>query len=706
MEIKEKIIEYISKDDYKKESIDELSLSLSIPTEDFKNFVKAINELEDEGIIYITNKGYIHNASKVNIYVGTIKSLKKYYGLCELKDGSVVTIYNEDLKNAYVNDIVRIHLNKNDTAEVMDVISHSLWQLVATYKNHDFIVDEKNFPFEIKVKKEKEKFHLVEGNIVLLKVKKYEGMLLLCEIKEILGHVSDPGIDILSLIIKSNVKYKFDNELLSFTNKIVDLKTKDISNELKNRKDYSNDLIVTIDGLDAKDLDDAISLKINENGNYVLGVHIADVSNYVTKNSLLDKEAFTRGTSIYLADRVIPMLPHILCNGLCSLNPNEIRLTMSCEMEIDGEGNVINYEINPSYIISKYRLDYDDVNALFENIPTRLTYNKELKEMLFLMLRLSKILSKKMVENGYIELNIEEAKIIIDENTNKVIDIKKRESKDAEKLIENFMILANETVASHIYYMQLPFIYRVHPQISNEKLSFMIEKLKELNVNINSKANSISVKKIQEILNKLKGTDYEFVANNIILRSMSKAYYSTNNIGHFGLGSKCYTHFTSPIRRYPDLIVHRFLKKYLVENDFSDEMEYLIQCADNSSITERNAISLERDVEDMKKAEYMSNFIGCIYDGIVTSVMDFGIFVQLDNTCEGLMRYDTMEGAYYYNLSYFAKQFRIGQKILVKVLSTNTKNGEINFAYVKKNNYNKNSNKKKGKNNEKTYKHK
>ena len=322
------------------------------------------------------------------------------------------------------------------------------------------------------------------------------------------------------------------------------------------------------------------------------------------------------------------------------------------------------------------------------------------------MLRLSRILSKKMNDNGYIELNIEEAKIIIDEKTNKVIDIKKRESKDAEKLIENFMILANETVASHIYYMQLPFIYRVHPQISNEKLAFMVEKLKELNVNINSKANSISVKKIQETLNKLKGTDYEFVANNIILRSMSKAYYSINNIGHFGLGSKCYTHFTSPIRRYPDLIVHRFLKKYLVDNDFSDETEYLIQCADNSSITERNAISLERDVEDMKKAEYMSNFIGCIYEGIVTSVMDFGIFVQLANTCEGLMRYDTMDGAYCYNLSYFSKQFRIGQKILVKVLSTNVKNGEINFAYVKKNNYNKNSNKKKGKNNEKAYKHK
>ena len=700
--MKDKIINFISSDTYTKKTVEELSSSLNVQALEFKDFVKAINELESEGTIYITSRGYIHNAEKIGVYLGKIKTVKRYSAICELKDGSSVTIYNEHLENAYLNDIVRVHLNNNGTAEVMDVINHALWEVVAIFKHHEFIVDERNFPYTLKVKKGKTNFHLVEGHVVLLKVIKYEGLVLHCEVKKVLGHRNDPGMDILTSIIKSGVKYEFDDKLLTETDKIIKSKEDNLDYELTKRKDLTDKLIVTIDGLDAKDLDDAISIEIADSGNYKLGVHIADVSHFVTYKSIIDKEAFTRGTSIYLADRVIPMLPHSLSNGICSLNESEIRLTMSCFMEIDNEGNVVDYEITPSYIKSSARLDYDDVNKLFNNQETRLTYSKEIKQMLFMAKRLSSIISRKMINDGYINLNVTEAKLIIDSKTNKVLDIVNRVQGEAEKLIENFMVLANNTVASHIFYMQLPFIYRVHAAPSKEKLSFMAENLKAMNVNINSKQNYLSAKQIQDVLDKVKDTPFEFVANNIVLRSMSKAYYSVTNIGHFGLGSECYTHFTSPIRRYPDLIVHRFLKKYLVNQDYEDEMEFLIQAADNSSITERKAVSLEREVEDIKKAEYMSNYIGCIYDGIVTGVLDFGVFVQLSNTCEGLMRFETIPGAYGYNESYFKNQFRVGQQVTVKVSSTNISNGEINFAYVSKKGYNN----KGGKNHEKTYKHK
>ena len=701
--MKDKIISYISSSSYRKETIDELSMSLSVDALEFKDLIKAINLLEEEGVIYITNRGYIHNAAKINVFIGKIKTVKKYSAICELKDGTSVTIYNEHLKNAYINDIVRVHLNHDSTAEVMDIISHSMWELVATFKNHEFVVEERNFPYDLLVKKGKNKIRLVDGHIVLLKVVKYEGMTLICEVNKVLGHRNDPGMDILKCIIKSGVKYEFDETLLNYCDNLVNEGLKSLDKELQGRKDFSDDLIVTIDGLDAKDLDDAISVEISDNGNYLLGVHIADVSHFVTYKSIVDKEAFTRGTSIYLADRVIPMLPHSLSNGICSLNANEIRLTMSCFMEIDNEGNVVDYEITPSYIRSSARLDYDDVNKLFNNEETRLTYSKDIKQMLFMAKRLSSIISSKMVNDGYIDLNVTEAKLIIDSKTNKVIDIVNRVQGEAEKMIENFMVSANNTVASHIFYMQLPFVYRVHAAPSKEKLSFMAENLKAMNVNINTKQNYLSAKQIQEVLNKVKDTPYEFVANNIILRSMSKAYYSVNNIGHFGLGSECYTHFTSPIRRYPDLIVHRFLKKYLCEGNYKDETEFLLQSADNSSVTERKAISLEREVEDIKKAEYMSNYIGCVYEGVISGVLDFGVFVKLDNTCEGLLRFETIPNAYEYNFSYFAKQFKVGQKIAVKVSSTNINNGEINFAYVGKTNYNNN---KGGKKNVKTYKHK
>lgn len=688
MDLKEQFYRIIQDPNYQKMTVDEIEKKLNLTPIEFKELIKIINEFSDSGVIYITNKGYIHDAKRLNIYQGKIIALKKYFAICELNSGEKIHIENDKLKNAYLNDLVRVHLLKEDEGEIMDILKRNMWEFPARYKNHQFFCEEPYFPYEISVKKDAS-FQLVDGHIVLLHIDQYENFTLRCHVKKILGHLNDPGMDILEEIINANVPYEFDEKLLDYTNSMLKEKESQVIEECKNRLDLTNELIVTIDGLDAKDLDDAISLKILENGHYQLGVHIADVSFFVPQKSILDKEAFRRGTSIYLADRVIPMLPHALSNGICSLNENQIRLCMSCIMEVDYEGEVVDYQITPSYIRSSARLNYDDVNRLFANQKTTFVYPPAMKQMLFEMQKLSSILSMKMLNRGYLELAIEEAKLIMDEQKNKVIRIEKRVQGKAEKLIENFMILANETVASHVFYMQLPFIYRIHAEPSQEKKEGLIASLEELKILNWNKKQKITTKSLQKILASVKNTQQEDIVSNLILRSLSKACYSVTNVGHFGLGSDCYTHFTSPIRRYPDLMVHRLLKDYGVYQQFDQDMNFLLLVAENSSLTERRAVDLERNVEDMKKAEYMSAFVGCIYEGIITGILDFGVFVALENTCEGLMRFETIPEYYQYENSFFAKQFKIGQKVVVKVLSCQIKKGEINFAYVKKKTYNK-----------------
>lgn len=663
-------------------TINDLGKILNVDSSEFKQLIITINKLEDEGIVYISKNNHLFLADKLNIFIGKIKSIKKYYAICLIKkefEEREIEIEKENLNNAYINDTVRVQLKSNNTGVVLNVLKHDLWHLVVEYQNKKFVYDDKFFPYKLQILNNK-KFHLVNGHIILLKVKKYNKSNLECEIEKILGHHNDPGIDILEMIYKSGVPNEFSEQFINKTNDYLNNKKIDY----QGRKDLTNLLICSIDGVDAKDLDDAVSLSILPNGNYYLGVHIADVSYFVEEKSFLDKEAFKRGTSIYLADRVIPMLPHAISNGVCSLNPHEIKLTMSCFMEFDGDGKLINYDICPSYINSSHRLNYDDVNKLFHHEETTYTYPDDLKSMLFNMLKLSKILRKKMIDSGYLSLDISEAKLVMDYSSHRILKIEKRIQDDAEELIENFMIAANETVASFVYYQQLPFIYRVHPAPSLEKLQALSTSLKELNINLNIKPKTFSSKVLQTILDQNK--DNNLVISQLILRSMSKAKYSVENVGHFGIGSFTYTHFTSPIRRYPDLIVHRYLKKYLLEHNYDTDLEFLIMAAENSSICERRAMFLERDVEDVKKAEYMQNFIGCIYEGYVTGVMDFGIFVELDNTCEGLMRFETIDNYYQYDFNYLKNKFHIGSKLLVRVISVNIKNGEINFGFEKKNN--------------------
>ncbi len=675
MEIKDELIKLINNNKFHKMTIDEIFSALKLEPLEFATLVKEINKLEQEGIIYIKKDNEIYNSSSLNIFNGKVKSIDQYQLTILLDDGRKAYVQKNRSKYAYINDDVKVHLYYNKDGEILKILQRNTWKLLAFYKNGKIILDDQNFPFRVRLI---ENANLKNNDLVVLDIVKYDKSYVNCKVNKILGKTTDPGMDILKEIIKSNVHYEFDEEVISYCVNRVKEYENNLKKEFKNRLNLTNLLTITIDGKDAKDLDDAISLKVLENGNYYLGVHIADVSYFVNENSIIDKEAFSRGTSIYLADRVIPMLPQILSNDACSLNANETKLTMSCLMEINYQGEVVDFKIAPSFIRSNARLNYDEVNALFENKDNSI--DLEIKNMLYKMRILSSILSKKMYKRGYLQLDVDEAKLILDENK-KVIDIVKREQNEAEKLIENFMILANETVATYVNKLNLPFVYRIHDKPPFEKLSTLKESFEELSIKINAEPNQFY---LQKILEKYHNTELEEVISSIILHYMSKAIYSTNNIGHYGLGSKCYCHFTSPIRRYPDLIVHRLLKKYL-QNEINVDMNKLVMIADNSSVLERKAQVLERDVEDIKKAEYMQNFIGKIFHGVVTGVKEFGVFVALDNTCEGLIIPSTI-----YEYNDYDLNFNIGMKVNVKVISCNVEKGEINFAYMGKKDYNKN----------------
>ena len=450
-------------------------------------------------------------------------------------------------------------------------------------------------------------------------------------------------------------------------------------------------MIFTIDGDDTKDIDDAVSVE-KEGKYYRLGVHIADVSNYVKVGSSLYEDAYTRGTSSYLADTVIPMIPHQLSNGICSLNPNVVRLTITCDMLIDEKGKVKSYDIYPSFIKSRKQMTYKNVNKILEENIVPEGY-EEFAESLKTMQELAKILRNEKNARGYIDFGLDEAKIVQDEN-GKAIDVIKRVSGPGEKLIEDFMIVANETVATHISNMDLPFIYRVHDLPNSDKIEDFSNLLHQLGYKLQTNMKKITPLTMQKILNELRDKEEFAILSDMLLRSMKKAIYSTNNIGHFGLASKNYTHFTSPIRRFPDLTVHRLLRTYLFEKRIDLETinfnaKYLIDVADHSSETEVNAIEAEREVLDMKMAEYMESHINEEYTGIISGVTNFGIFVELDNLVEGLVHISTLKGFYTYVpelLSLIRNdkkiKYRIGDKVKVKVVAASKEAKTIDFELV------------------------
>ena len=696
--MKEKILE-ILKEETKGQNINEINNKLYLRgMEEITELEDNLKELVTEGILHMSkNREYMLMSNTKSLKVGKLRINKNGNGFveCEPED---IFVHSNDLNGAINGDFVEVEIKTrlNDPEPegyIRNILKRDLknvvGEMVKDKKTLAFKPDDEKLNIAVKLTKESMK-GCVEGHKVIISIIKEIGnRTFLGKVEKIIGHKNDPGVDILTIAAKHSIETEFSEEVKRELKNIPD---EVCENDLIGRTDLTKEMIFTIDGDDTKDIDDAISVK-RDGKNYVLGVHIADVSNYVKVGSALYDSAFSRGTSSYLADTVIPMIPHQLSNGICSLNPEVIRLTISCVMTIDGNGKVISYDIFPSYIKSRKQMTYKNVNKILDKNIIPEGY-EEYADTLKLMHELSKILRQEKINRGYIDFGIDEAKVIQDEN-GKAIDIVKRIQGTGEKLIEDFMIAANETVATHISNMDLPFIYRVHDLPNAEKIEDFSNLIKQMGYQIHTNLNKITPVTMQKLLNEFRDKDEFVILSDMLLRSMKKAIYSTNNIGHFGLASKNYTHFTSPIRRFPDLTVHRLLRTYLFENRIDMETinfnaKYLIDVAEHSSETEVNSVEAERDVLDMKMAEYMESHIGEEYEGIISGVTNFGMFVELDNLIEGLVHISTLDGFYTYvpeMLSLISankkNKYRIGDKVKIIVTNANKNQGIIDFELVK-----------------------
>ena len=677
-------------------TIMELNDLLGLTTiDEYKSLQNTLDEMVSDGILYYSDKKkkylLLENSHLVK---GTLSLNEKGFGFI---------IINKDIKDVYVNEkningaqdgdlVLFEYLNKDKErpeGRIIKTIKRNYEPLVGEV----ILVDGEYF---VKPDRKGANIYIprdnlngaVEGHKVVVTPLK-EGNRV-GKITKIIGHKNDVGVDILSFVYEYNFSPSFPDEVVEELDDIPSYLTEqEINKELSSgRRDLRSEEIFTIDGSDTKDIDDAISLSKLDDGKYKLGVHIADVSYYVKEGTKLDDEAYFRGTSVYLVDRVLPMLPHKLSNGICSLNENEDRFAFSCEMIIDDKGDIGHYEIFKSIIRSRKKMTYEEVNKILEENTTSEDY-KPFEKTLLLMNELSKILRKKMIRRGYIEFESTEAKIKVDENCHPT-HIESRVQRSGEELIENFMIAANETVASSIYYKNLPGIYRVHDKPDEKRLGEFMKFLSLHGYVVNGKSKIDNPKDLQHILSQLEEVPEVRVLHDMAIRSQAKAVYSDINIGHFGLGSKCYSHFTSPIRRYPDLILHRLLKDY--NYNYSDRIiserkeELPIEC-EHCSIREQEAQNCERDVDKMKKAEYMMDHIGEVYDGIISGVVEFGFFVELENTIEGLVKAESIKGDYYvFDNDLMAligkkskKKYSFGDKVKVKVTRADKDRSEIDF---------------------------
>lgn len=667
--------------------------------EEFKELLKTMNELEDEFIIYHTNKDKFMLFNNSHLRVGTLLSTTKDFAFVDIEGDEDVFIHASNLNGAIHKDKVIVEITSKAglrlEGRIVRVVNRNLNQLVGEVytkngKAH-LKLDEEKFKIDVVIPNDKLK-NAMDGHKVVAKVtRQITGNVYYGEVLKVIGHKNDPGVDILSIVYKYGINDVFSDKVLKELDQIPDMVSEE---EKKGRRDLTDHMIFTIDGDDTKDIDDAIEVEKLENGHYKLGVHIADVSYYVKEGTALYDEAYERATSVYLADRVIPMLPHKLSNGICSLNPNVERLALSCCMEIDNNGNVVDYEIFESVIKSKIQMTYKKVNQVLEQNIVPEGY-EEYADTLRMMKELADILRANKVSRGYIDFDIDEAKIIVDED-GKAIDVVLRDRGVGEKLIEDFMIAANETVASYIYYMEYPFVYRIHGEPSEEKIKSFLGYVSACGYTITGKMNEIYPSTMQNILEQLKDAPEYSIFSSLLLRSMQKAVYDTNNIGHFGLASKCYTHFTSPIRRFPDTTVHRLLHKYIFngQNDIttlSIEEAKLSEIAKHSSEKERDAVDCEREVDDMKKAEYMMNHIGEEYTGMISGITRFGIFVELPNSIEGLIRLDDLTDDYYtFDESTIRlvgtknkRGYHLGDKLNVVVKAANKEAQTIDFVLAK-----------------------
>lgn len=696
------IVELMESDFYVPMKEKELAIMLQVEPEDRPEFTRILNELIAENKIMISKRGK-YTKAEGKIFTGTYRSTPKGYGFVSVDGHDDYFVGKDYTMGAFHEDVVMItplpkKYGDHEEAKVIKIVEHTIKTIVGTFerqanREYGFVVTDSKFMEDVFIpggstRKAK------PGQKVVAELTSYggDGRKPEGKIVEVLGKEGDKGVDVLSVIRGFGIPEEFSEEIQEYV-KSVPKNTK--GENLEGRLDLRNELMVTIDGADSKDLDDAVSLQRIEDGKVVLGVHIADVSHYVTEKSLLDKEALNRGTSVYFADRVIPMLPKELSNGICSLNAHTDRLALSCIMTIDSKGDIVDYKIAETVINVNHRMTYSDVNLIINGDEAKQLLYFDIKDMLLEMKELSRILTEKRRKRGSIDFDTPEAKFVLDKN-GKCIDVVPYEANDATRLIENFMLLANETVASHMYYLDLPFLYRVHETPDADKIENLAMTVKNFGYNLKGAREDMHPKELQKLLKEFEGRPEEKMISRMTLRSMKQARYSDECLGHFGLALKEYTHFTSPIRRYPDLQIHRILKKelttHLSEKDIQHYSGILGDVAKRSSKMERRAVEAEREIDKLKKAEYMEGHIGEEYDGYISGVTAFGIYVELDNTCEGLVHISKLPGDYfdYDERSMVIRgnrsgdEYTLGQKVRIRVKEVDLHLKTVDFDILEK----------------------
>ncbi|AHC17880.1 MULTISPECIES: ribonuclease R [Paenibacillus] len=705
----QQLLDFMRETAYKPMTYQELEQHFDIKdAEDFREFLKLLNSLEEEGKILLTSTNRYGVPERMDLQRGRLQAHAKGFAFLipEDREHPDVYIHANDLKSAMNGDTVLVRVSSKGPAggrlegEVVRIVKRAVLQVVGVFQSHEaygFVLpDDKRINRDIFIPKTS--FNgAVNGQKVVVRIVSYpegraaaEG-----EVLEVLGHKDDPGVDILSVIRKHQLPEAFPDEVTEEAENAPDAITEE---EIvrQGRRDLRDKIIVTIDGEDAKDLDDAVNVERLPNGNYRLGVHIADVGYYVRENSKLDQEAYNRGCSVYLVDRVIPMLPHRLSNGICSLNPQVDRLTLSCEMEFNEHMKVVKHDIFTSVIKTKERMTYTNVRKILEEEDAELMERyKDLVDVFGTMKELALKLRANRMRRGAVDFDFDEAKVIVD-NEGKAVDIVKRERTIAEQIIEEFMLAANETVAEHFHWLKVPFLYRIHEDPDPEKLQNFMAFAANFGHQIKGRGNSIHPRALQTLLEDIQGTKEQTVLSTMMLRSMKQAKYDAETTGHFGLAAEYYSHFTSPIRRYPDLVIHRVIREVLENGGAltAERQEYLTarmpDIAQQSSERERVAVDAERDTEQMKKAEYMLDKVGEEFEGIISSVTSFGMFIELDNTVEGLTRLSALTDDYYhFDEQHMAligertsKVFRIGDEVKVRVARVNMEDYTIDFELV------------------------
>lgn len=705
-ELKQKLLGLISEAAYNPLKKEELAVIFDIHHTEMPMFYNFLDELVEDGYLILTKKGKYTSPNKMGLFTGKLVSHKKGFGFVESDEEYTQDLFipADSLNGAMHNDRVIAEITTPATDEkraegrIIKVVERAITDVVGTFqesKNFGFVLpDNKKFNKDIFIPKKF--FNGAKGNDkVVCRItqwptedRKPEGKII-----EILGQKGDRYVEITSVIREHGLPEEFPKKVLDEAEKVA---LEIPQEEIDRRLDLRDMNIFTIDGEDAKDLDDAVSIEILDNGNFKLGVHIADVTHYVKEKSKLDKEALKRATSVYLVDKVIPMLPKTLSNGVCSLNPFEDKLTLSVFMEIDHKGDVIKHDIKETIINSKARMTYTEVSDILEKDDEKLkkTFDKVADDF-FNAEKLARILMRRREKRGAIDFDFPEAKIILN-NDGDVVDIKQYERRISNRIIEEFMLITNETVAEHFFWLNMPFVYRVHETPAHEKIETLNKFISTFGYVIKGDLENVHPKALQGIIEKIHGKTEEKAISTIMLRSLKQARYSPDCIGHFGLAAQYYSHFTSPIRRYPDLQIHRIIKEFLngkISQKRQDQLTQIVDYASTqSSEREREAELAERDVKDIYKARYMEDKIGEEFVGIVSSVTSFGMFIELDNTVEGLVRLADMSDDYYiFDENTFTilgertkKMYRIGDVVKIQVEKVNVDFKEIDFKLLEK----------------------